>query len=317
MEVMAAHAMRADKGSFEHAALFYRGMDAFVRDVGAFVAAGLAASEPVLVAVDQRRIESLRGALGASADHVEFADMTELGGNPARIINVWERFVNDRGANGRRVRGVGEPVWPERSAPELAECEVHEHLLNAAFGAGQAWSLVCPYDLSALGPYALGVARRTHPLIRSGMEHTPSPDYRGVDVFDSPLTEPEQASVLHDALFAPRDLPGLRKVLLDLAASVAVDAARASDLALVLDELATNSVLHGGGSGRIRTWIEDGSLVLEVRDAGRHTEELVGRRLPHSQQIGGRGLWMVNHLCDLLQLRNDESGAIARAHFRL
>lgn len=315
--MMTAQATHEHAGSFEHAALFYRGTDEFVRDVGAFVAAGVAASEPVMVAVDQHRIELLRRALGASAERVEFVDMARLGTNPARIISAWERFVKTRGHNGRRVRGVGEPVWPGRRASELAECEVHEYLLNTAFDGGQPWSLLCPYDTSALDDVALDAAKRTHPLLHEGEVRIASAGYGAFDVFDSPLPEPERDSVLRESVFDERDLTGLREIALECATTAGLGMARASDVELVAHELATNSVVHGGGSGRFRAWVHDGSLVLEVCDRGRHAEPLVGRRLPHPSWSGGRGLWMVNHLCDLLQLRNHDGGSIARAHFSL
>lgn len=314
---MTAQVTDAGRHAFEHAALFYDGMDSFVRDVGSFITAGLAASEPVLVAVDEQRIELLREALGASAHLVEFVDMARLGANPARIINAWERFVLDRGGGGRRVRGVGEPVWPGRTATELDECERHEYLLNTAFQGGQAWSLLCPYDVSTLDTDTLDAARRTHPLIRHGDIHTPSSAFRAMDVFDSPLPEPDRSAVLYESVFGAHDLAGLRSLALEFGTTLGLGPARSSDVALALDELATNSIVHGGGSGRFRTWIAEDSLVLEVRDGGLLGAPLVGRGPPHSARIGGRGLWMVNNLCDLLQLRNHEDGSIARAHFRL
>ena len=51
-----------------------------------------------------------------------------------------------------------------------------------------------------------------------------------------------------------------------------------------------NHLRHGGGPGTLRIWREDGAVVCEVRDAG------------------GRGLWMVNQLCDLVQLRTMHLG---------
>ena len=38
----------------------------------------------------------------------------ELGANPARIIPAWQEFVAEHAAPGRRVRGIGEPIWAGR-----------------------------------------------------------------------------------------------------------------------------------------------------------------------------------------------------------
>ena len=58
-------------------------------------------------------------------------------------------------------------------------------------------------------------------------------------------------------------------------------------------------------------------LVCEVRDAGRIDDPLAGRERPTFDREGGRGLWMINRLCDLVQLRSFPSGAVVRLHVYL
>jgi anti-sigma regulatory factor (Ser/Thr protein kinase) len=57
--------------------------------------------------------------------------------------------------------------------------------------------------------------------------------------------------------------------------------------------------------------------LCEVRDRGRIVEPLVGRLPPPLDRHGGRGLWLVNHLCDLVQIRSTEAGSVVRVHMRL
>ena len=64
------------------------------------------------MAVAQPKIDLLREALGDDAKHVRFADMAEIGGNPARIIPVWHEFATRHAAGG--ARGIGEPISPAR-----------------------------------------------------------------------------------------------------------------------------------------------------------------------------------------------------------
>jgi hypothetical protein len=64
-------------------------------------------------------------------------------------------------AGGRPVRGSGEPIWPERTAAELVECERHESLLNLAFAGAPAWWLLSPYDTEALSAAIIDEARRS------------------------------------------------------------------------------------------------------------------------------------------------------------
>jgi MEDS: MEthanogen/methylotroph, DcmR Sensory domain len=108
---------------FSHEALFYAGGDEFVDRTAPFIREGLEADESVLVVVNADKIEMLRSELGASADAVRFADMAEIGQNPARIIPAWRDFVDEgAGSPPRRRRGIrsGRPEarrsWPNVSA---------------------------------------------------------------------------------------------------------------------------------------------------------------------------------------------------------
>ena len=72
---------------------------------------------------------------------------------------------------------------------------------------------------------------------------------------------------------------------------------------LAVNELAANSVRHGGGRGELRVWQEDDALVCEVARRRLHRRPARGRAASRPEQLGGRGLWMVNQLCDLVQIR--------------
>jgi anti-sigma regulatory factor (Ser/Thr protein kinase) len=299
---------------FRHDALFYEGVDGFVDGVGSFIREGVLAREPVMVAVDQEKIDLLRTALGSHARDVEFVDMNVIGANPARILSAWDRFVNERGRYGRHVRGVGEPVWPDRSAAELVECEIHEQLLNVAFAGGQAWSLLCPYDASTLSNAALESARRTHPFVDHGHERVRSDTYLG-DREGGMLFERQLPAPSDDHLrfpFGADQLVELRRLVMQFALDAGFSESKTADAVLAVHEMAANSVLHGGGSGVMRLWTEGGALVCEISDRGRIRSPLAGRRRPSEGQIGGRGLWMVTQLTDLVQVRSGRSGSTVR-----
>lgn len=87
-----------------------------------------------------------------------------------------------------------------------------------------------------------------------------------------------------------------------------------ADFVIAASELAANSVMHGGGSGTLRLWRENGSLLAEVEDRGQVKEPLVGRLRPGLAQEGGRGLWLANQLCDLVQIRSGAAGTTVRLH---
>jgi anti-sigma regulatory factor (Ser/Thr protein kinase) len=92
--------------------------------------------------------------------------------------------------------------------------------------------------------------------------------------------------------------------------------AELADLLMAVTEVAGNSLVHGGGAGTIRVWPSAGGVVCEVRDGGWIRQPLAGRMRPAPDGESGRGLWMVNQLCDLLQLRSSPAGTVARLHMR-
>lgn len=55
--------------------------------------------------------------------------------------------------------------------------------------------------------------------------------------------------------------------------------------------------------------------MAEIRDAGRLANPLAGRRRPALASVnGGRGLWMIHQLCDLVEIRASDSGLTLRLH---
>ncbi len=301
---------------FRHEALLYAGDQELIDAAVPFILNGLGQGEPVMVAVDARKIKLLRRNLGWDGKWVDFVDMASLGTNPGRIISAWRQFVHDH-RDRPHLRGIGEPVWPERSSDELVECQHHEMLLNAAFPPERPWRLLCPYDTSTLPAAVVQEAERTHPFIQHEAVGAPSPRYTGgqdafAAVMASPLPEPDGA---RPALAFDAD--SRAQVLLpviDAAAALPTD--RSDSLVLAVHEVMENSIRHGGGGGTARVWTADGQVVCEVRDTGHIHDPLVGRGLPARSARERRGLWLVHQLCDLVQVRSSEAGTVVRISMR-
>jgi anti-sigma regulatory factor (Ser/Thr protein kinase) len=298
--------------SFRHEALLYGGEEEFVASTAAFLREGADRGEPALVVVGARKLGLLREELGADAEGVHFADMAHVGHNPARIIPAWREFVAAHGAPGVRLRGIGEPVYPERSADELVECQRHESLLNLAFAdAGSFW-LVCPYDTRALPDEVLAEARRSHPFV----DEQPSPGYVGADAiaapFERPLPPPPADAV--ELQVAVEALGAMRHLVAERAAALGLDREREFDFVLSVNEIATNSLEHGAGPVTLLLWRNGSGVVCELRDQGRFVDPLAGRRAPTPDDPRGRGLWIANQLCDLVQIRTSALGTTVRIH---
>ena len=304
---------------FSHEALFYSGQQGFLEGVLPFVTDALVAEESVLVAVVDDKAELLKQALGPDGERVSFTDMRLLGHNPARIIPAWHRFLKENASENRPVRGIGEPIWHGRSAAEVSECQRHESLLNLAFDEGIGWRLLCPYDLGALDEDVIEAARRSHPFVSEDGEIGVSAAYLRGDAapgpFDGALPPPPAGAT--ELAFTGNSMGWLRRLLRGWAAGLGLGHERTEHLLLAVTELASNSVHHGGGDGTLWMWHEEQRLLVEVHDRGHIEEALVGRTHPAPEQPAGRGLWLVNHLCDLVQIRSDHAGSVVRVHMDL
>ena len=302
--------------SFRHEAFLYADHAQFLAGTTAFVRGGLQAGEAVLVAVVEPRASLLHQALGSDAERVEFLDMADVGRNPARIIPAWQDFVDRNVPVGRGFRGIGEPIWDGRSPSEIAECQQHERLLNTAFDDGPGWWLLCPYDTAALAGPVIDGAHDSHPSVIDGDHRRRSATYPHAGpgfqyLSGEPLEEPPGA--VYELGFDLSNLGSLRDQVAEFAEAV-VGSRAAQNAALVVSELAANSIKYGGGAGVLRVWHEDGASVCEVTDSGVITDPLAGRRRPSLATRGKAGLWIVNQLCDLLQIRSAPGrGTVIRA----
>ena len=289
---------------FAHEALFYRDEDDFLTGTARFVADGVEAGEPVLVAVPEVSIAPLRARLGGTADQVHFIDMTEAGRNPGRIIpGVLMAFS---ASTQQRFRMVGEPIWPGRTELEYPACVQHEALINTAF-EGRRGVILCPYDAGALPGHVLDDAKRTHPVVIDGERRVASEWYTDpaglADLYNVPLPPPPLGAEEHP--FTVGTLAHVRKLVAAFAHTLRRE--QVDDLVLAVNELATNSILHASGRGVLRMWREDGTVVCEVSDSGTGFP-------PSFTGLSGFGIVMVNLLCDLVRTHTSHSGTTVRVY---
>jgi anti-sigma regulatory factor (Ser/Thr protein kinase) len=295
----------------DHYALFYSDADEYLAATQEFIEDGLARRERVLVSVPGAKHAAMRSRLNGSAS-VEFWNMDEVGRNPGRIIPAARDWF-ERG-EGRHGRFVGEPIWPGRSPAELVEATRHEALINLAFAEVPA-TILCPYDASGLPRSVLDNAERTHPvLLASGGEFV-SPNYTDPLVLwrarEWPLAAPAPPPAPHPV--GPR-LARTRELAAARPREAGLDEDRVGDVVLAVDEAATNALVHGSGVPALRIWSEGEEVVCEVANEGTLTEPLAGRRRPRPDSPSGRGVWLMNELCDLVELRATDDGTVVRLH---
>lgn len=295
--------------AFRHEARFYAGDAELVAGALRFIREGLARGEPVMVALPLRKIELLEPALNGDGGRVIFRDMDEVGANPAHSIPAWQRFLDDH-ARANRIRGIGEPIGPKRAGADLVEAHIHEALINSAFASADGFLLECPYDELALAPDVIAAAKRTHPHRNPEAdcaEYAP-PDTLSWDVLSPPAADATRFE------FGERDLHEVRSVVATAARCAGLSEPARGDLVLAANELATNTLRHGSRTGTLLVWRESATLYCQVDDTGRIDDPMVGRIQPRADHPQGRGLWLANHVCDLVQIRSGDHGTSVRLH---
>jgi anti-sigma regulatory factor (Ser/Thr protein kinase) len=305
-----AKASAAALAPLAHMALFYRTASQYAQEAGQFVRAGLAADEAVMVAVPKPRALLLRDELGAYASDVTFADITTVGRNPGRILSAMLAFA--QGHADQAVRYLGEPGWRSRTTAEWHEVARHEALVNVAF-AGQPVKALCPYDAGVLAPGVLAEAERNHPALMRAGRIRENGSFAGLEVpdDDDPLPEPpadSQVLIYRDDPGSARDFARAR------AKAEGLREPRVTDLVIAVGELAANTLRHTEGTGSVRIWESGTEVICEVRDGGHIGDVLAGRLWPAADAGRGHGLWVVQQVCDLVEMRTNAAGTTFRLH---
>jgi anti-sigma regulatory factor (Ser/Thr protein kinase) len=268
----------------------------------------------VFAAVPGRQAEHLRRALGDESLQVALTDMAELGRNPARIIPEMLAFAQAH--PGQPVCCVGEPIWPGRTAAEMEEALRHEALVNLAF-QDRPVTFLCPYDSARLPSWVVAGLASTHPSIVTGQQETASTGYLSPPGLPARCEQELPPPPAHAEALAYRDdLSSVRGFVARRAGQAGLAASRVADLVLAVSELAGNTLRYTDSSGTVQLWSAGKHLICQVTDRGQITDPLARHR-PRSEGLGGKGLWLVNQLCDLVQARSSPAGTVARLHMRL
>ena len=113
------------------------------------------------------------------------------------------------------------------------------------------------------------------------------------------------------------DLSEVRALVFTHAREAGLAEGKANDLVLAVSEVAANTLRYTGSSGTLIIWRDGKELTCQVEDEGIITDPLVGQRKPGLDAPGGHGLWLVNQLCDRVELTSGASGTTVRMHMDL
>jgi anti-sigma regulatory factor (Ser/Thr protein kinase) len=110
------------------------------------------------------------------------------------------------------------------------------------------------------------------------------------------------------------DLAKVRALVLQLGLAAGLTESTASDLVLAVSEVAANTLRHTQSAGTLTIWRQADELICEVHDEGTIADPQAGQTRPGPDATGGHGLWLVYQVCDLVELRSDETGTTIRMH---
>lgn len=284
-----------------HDVLPYSGPDGFVSVAATAVEDALSAGALPVVLADSDRLARLRSSLGSRAATMVAIDRSVTGRNPARVIPTLQKVLDHHDAE---VRVVGEPLRAEDSAAVRDEVSLYELMLQLP--SFQTWNchLSCVYDTTVGDDLADAVTacHREHGDPSDAVDRA-----RSTPLPPRPMAS-EELGVDRTTLSALRGFVDAR------AAKAGLDGERVDDLVYAVNEIVTNSICHGEGRARVSFWTERGAVACEVRDRGWIRDPLAGRVAPDPDRVNGRGLWLVNQLCDFVQVRSSPAGTTVRLH---
>ena len=104
------------------------------------------------------------------------------------------------------------------------------------------------------------------------------------------------------------DLAAIRAVVHRYAIQAGLPEARAIDLTLAVSEVAANTIKHAKSPGSLKIWYDAKGII---------TDPMAGRRQPSLNALGGHGLWIVNQVCDRVEIHSDETGTTIRMYMNL
>lgn len=113
----------------------------------------------------------------------------------------------------------------------------------------------------------------------------------------------------------PDDLRRVRAFVTERALTLGLSEARIEVLTLAVSELTTNTLQHTSGGGHIRVWAEGGSLFCDVVDKG--ADRPFGRTMPSAEAVRGRGLAIVERVCDAVHTATVPGGTLVRIRLDL
>jgi anti-sigma regulatory factor (Ser/Thr protein kinase) len=114
------------------------------------------------------------------------------------------------------------------------------------------------------------------------------------------------------------ELAAVRQFTAMHARQAGLSPARVLDLVIAVNELASNTLAHTAGPGRLAIWSTPREVICQISDTGHITDPLAGAPPDPSEGFGAHiGLWVVRQICDLAEIQTSPAGTTIRLHMLL
>jgi len=267
--------------TFRHVALFYDDTDTVAGQLADTIENDRCAGAAVLVCLPDVLAAAVSERIRVD-DRVTFLPADNRYARPVTAMHALLNFTSAALADGAtRVQSIGEIAFD--GSPADDDWHWYERAANDVF-AGVPMTATCLYDTNSVPPGTIACAHATH------TEHLGQVDTPGrCDVerlVPRPIALPRRrADLTLDGVTRSGTARHALEPFDHLAPDI-LDRAR-----LIVSELVTNAVIHGGGKADVRYWHEPNAIFIEVADDGAGIDDPFATLRPPALPVRGFGLW--------------------------
>lgn len=306
-----ARAREAEPG-FRHDAALHRGRRRLLAAAADFVRGGLEADELVMVCAPDDILERLSRE---TATAVVQPTLLDNGRSPSRSVAQWITFADRCHATGQPARLLISPAYGHRPIAVRDQEQFADALVNVGVRADTNLWVRCAFDSDHLDADRTSEVEACHPLVERDGAYEGSAGYAGLahvrHLFAERLVDPAGPARTF-VLSRHSELAAARATIREETGKTKLSTEEAEAVVLAVHEAALNALNHGGGTCHLCVWRTAARLVCEVRSSHRLRDPMAGHRLASVEDDHGRGLWLANQLCDLVEIRSGRWGTTVR-----
>jgi anti-sigma regulatory factor (Ser/Thr protein kinase) len=268
--------------ALRHVGLFYDDTDTVAAQIADTIELDRGAGAAVLVSLRHGLAAAVSKRLGTE-DRVTFLPSDDRYDRPVTAIHSLWNFTKAALADGAtRVQTVGEISFD--GSPRDDDWHWYERAVNDVF-ADVPLTATCLFDTGTVSPVTIACAHATHAQHIGQVVDTPARcDIEGL--LPGPVLLPRRDA---DLVLEGTSRPGAARHALELFGDLAPDVFDRARL--VVSELVTNAIIHGGGRADVRYWHEPNAIFLEVTDDGAGIADPFATLRPPDLPRRGVGLW--------------------------